>query len=176
MQTHRQIIRYLSPRGNNYSLRYLQFDNIHYPLEGKFIEIQAVAGIVIRAYRFGIVINHDRTIPHFPNRVQGTHPAPVKFHATADTIRPRPQHDNRTTVTLVRHVIFRAIVRDIKIIRHGRILSRQRVYLLHDGQNTQFFTVFPHFQHLLVMRKRCIFNRQPTYLKIGKPVLLCRPQ
>ena len=172
IQTHCQIVRNLSSRGNNHAFRLFQVHNIHYPLKGQFIEIQTVASIIIRTYRLRIVVNHHRTVARFFNRIHRAHTTPVKFHTAPDAVSSRTQYNHRLPVTFVSNVCFISVIGSIQIIGLSRILSRQRIDLLDTGRNPQLLSVLPHFQHLLVGIHRLVLDSQPSDLEIGKAHLL----
>ena len=91
-------------------MRIFEVENIEHPLESQFVEIEAVAHVVIGRYRFGIIIDHDTAVSLLAYGIEGVYPAPVKFYRASDTVGSRPEYDNRTTVTEVTDVVSRTAV------------------------------------------------------------------
>ncbi len=69
VQPQGQIVGNLSSGGNDNSFGIFEFQNIHYSFKTQFVEIQAVAHIVIGRYGFGIVIDHHRAPAFFADGV-----------------------------------------------------------------------------------------------------------
>lgn len=73
VQTHRQVIRDLATGGDDHAVGVLQLKDIHHTLEGKLVEIKAVAHIIVGRYRLGIVVDHHGAVTLLTDRIQGLH-------------------------------------------------------------------------------------------------------
>ena len=116
-------------------MRILQFEDIHDALEGKLIEIKAVAHVIVRRYGFGVVVDHDAAVAFLADGVQRLHAAPVELHRGTDAVRTRTEYDDGFTVAQVMHVVGDAAVRQVQIVGTGGIFGSKGVYLFHYGQN-----------------------------------------
>ena len=86
IQAQCQIIRNLSTGRYNDAMWIFEFQNIHYAFESQFIEIEAVAHIVIRRYGFRIIVNHNAAPPFLANCIQCLNTTPVELNRRTDTI------------------------------------------------------------------------------------------
>ena len=125
-----QVVRDLAARRDDDPVRGLQFDDVHHPLETQFVEIQAVAEVVVGRDRFRVVIHHDAPETVLPEGLEGLHPAPVELHGGADPVGARAEDDHRTAVPLEGDVVLRAAIGQIEVARRRGILGRKGVDLL----------------------------------------------
>ena len=80
VETHRQVVRNLPTGAHHYAVGGFQIEDVQHALVGKFVEIQAIAHVIVRRNRLGIVVDHHRTVTFFANRVERLHTAPVELH------------------------------------------------------------------------------------------------
>ena len=80
VETHRQVVRNLPAGAHHHAVRCFQIEDVQHALVGKFVEIQAIAHVIVRRNRLGIVVDHHRTVTFFANRVERLHTAPVELH------------------------------------------------------------------------------------------------
>jgi hypothetical protein len=59
IKPHGKVIGYLTTHGKYNTHGFFKFNDIHYPFKGEFIEIQPVAGIIIRTDGFRVIIDHN---------------------------------------------------------------------------------------------------------------------
>ena len=68
--------------------------DVQHVLQRQRLEIQPVAGVVVRADRLGVAVHHDRLEPGFAQRKRGVHAAVVELDPLADPVRTAAQnHD-----------------------------------------------------------------------------------
>ena len=145
-----QVVGYLSAGRENYAVRILEFENIHHPLEGQLVEVEAVAHVVVGRYRFGVVVDHYTAVALFANGIQGLHAAPVELNRRAYAVSTRTQYHNRLVVAQVLHIVGDAAVGQVQIVGLCRILGGQRVDLFHHGDDAERFTELAHPLHVAV--------------------------
>ena len=100
-----QVVRDLTADGDHDAVRILHLHDVHDTLVGQFVEIQAVAHVIIGRDRFRVVIDHNAPVTLFLDGLQAGYRAPVEFDRTADAIGTRTEHDDRTPVVLVMDVV-----------------------------------------------------------------------
>ena len=172
VQTDGQVVRDLSARRNDNPFRTFQIQNIQHALESQFVEIKAVAHVVVGRYRFGIVVNHHRTETLFTDGVQRLHTAPIELDGRPDTIGTRTQNHNTALVVFVMNVMGYAAISHVQIVRLRRILGSQRVYLFHNRYDTCGQATTAHYQRSL-FDVHFLFHTQGTgYLEIRKALHL----
>ena len=131
-------------------MRILQFQNIHHTFKSQFVEVQAIAHIVVCRYSFRIIINHHAAPSFFTNSIQSLHTAPVKFYGRTDTISAGSQYDNGFMVAQVMNIICHTAISKIQIIGLCRIFGCQSIDLLHYRKNTRFFTMFADIKNTIL--------------------------
>ena len=89
-QPERQVVRNLAAHGNDNPMRTLQLVDVHDPLESQFIEIQAVAHVIVRGDRFGVVIDQDTPVSLLADRLDASDGTPVEFDGTSNAVRTGP--------------------------------------------------------------------------------------
>ncbi len=87
-------------------------------LERQRLEVQLVRGVVVRADRLGVAVDHDGLEPVFLEREGGVDAAVVELDALADPVRPAAEdHDllaRRSTPALVLVLVGRVEVRRVR--------------------------------------------------------------
>ena len=151
-------------------MRIFQFKDIHYPFEGKFVEVEAVAHIIVCRYSFGIIVDHNTAIPLFTNGIQCLYTAPVKLYGRPDTIRTGTEYNDGSTVAEVMNIISDATIRQIQVISLCRIFGSKSVYLLHYRNNADTLTMIAHIKDTVF---HVSFITDGTgYLEIGETLYL----
>ena len=149
-------------------MRIFQFENIHYPFKGQFIEIESVTHIVICRNSLGIVVYHYTPIALFTYCVQRLDSTPIEFHRGTYTVSAWSQYDNRFFVSEIFHIVGNTAISQIKVIGLSRIFGCQRVDLFYNRNNPQWFTIFTHPLHMAIFH--FIFPNGSCYLEIGEPL------
>jgi len=62
IEFHGQVVRNLTTYRNDDAARLFQIDDVEYAFEWQFVEVQAVAHVVVSRNRFRVVVNHDRLV------------------------------------------------------------------------------------------------------------------
>ena len=132
-----KIIRNLTSSRDDNAMWRFQFENIHYPFKGQFIEIESVTHIVICRNSLGIVVYHYTPIALFTYCVQRLDSTPIEFHRGTYTVSARSQYDNRFFVSEIFHIVGNTAISQIKVIGLSRILGCQRVDLFYNRNNPQ---------------------------------------
>ena len=167
----RQVVRDLSAHRNHHAVRCFQFDDIHHPFKGEFIEIQAVAHVVVGGNRFGVIVDEHAPPSPLAQGIQAGYGAPVEFYRTADAVGTGSQHNNRTAIFLIINIIDRAIVSKIQVIGLGRELGGKGINLLDDRQDAQLFSAGTDLVHIVV-RIAAVLADRTLDLEIGETLLL----
>ena len=143
---HRQIVRNLSTSGKNCAVRCFQIDDVHHPFESEFIEIQAIAHIIVGGNGFGVIVNHHRTPALTLHGEQRIHTTPVKFHRTTNAVGTRTNHHHRFAIVFISNIVCSAVVGHIQIVGLSRIFSRQGIDLLNHRLDAIFISQGTNFQ------------------------------
>ena len=153
-------------------MRIFQLEDVHDTLEGEFVEIEAVAHIVVRGYGFGIVINHHAAIALLADSVQCLYTAPVELYRGADAIRARTEYNDRLTVAQVMHIIGNAAIRQIQIVGLRGIFGGKGIYLFHYGQNTHTLAQRTYGKYAVLAIHIAFQTESTGYLQIGEALYL----
>ena len=146
VEAHGEVVGNLSAGRDDDAMRVLKLEDIHNTFEGKLVEVEAVAHVVVRRYRLRIVVDHHRAPALLANRVQRLHTAPVELHRASDAIGTRAEDDDRAVVAQVGNVVFRSAVSQVEVVRLGRIFRGERIYLLDDRRDAPVFSVLANLQ------------------------------
>ena len=126
---HSEVVGDLSSGGDNHTFRILQFNDIHYTLIRKFVEIEPVADVVIGAHCLRIEIDHNRSVFSFSYCHQGINRAPVELHRAPDPVCTRSNNNHRTIVLFRDNIALCSIVGNIEVIGLSRVLCCQCIDL-----------------------------------------------
>ena len=127
-----EIVRNLAAHGDNDTVRSLKVDDVHHPLEGKLIEIEPVAHIVVCGDGLRVVVDQHSPVALLLDCLEAGHRAPVEFHGRTDPVGSRTEDNHRLAVTLIFNVTLRAVVGQVEVVRLCREFGGEGVYLLHD--------------------------------------------
>ena len=61
-------------------MRILHLNDVHDALEGEFVEIEAVAHVIVCRHRLGIIVYHYGAIACLAYGVESLHATPVKLY------------------------------------------------------------------------------------------------
>ena len=75
-----EVVGNLAAYREYHAVRVLEFENIHYALVGEFVEVKAVADIVVGRHGLGVVVYHHRAVALFTGCEQGVDRAPVELY------------------------------------------------------------------------------------------------
>ena len=174
-----QIVGYLSTCGDDDTVRLFKVDDVQHSLEGEFIEVEAVAHVIIGGNGLRVIVDHDGTIALTTDGVQCLNATPVELHTGADAIGTRAKHDDRTRIVLIydvvtgRAVLASPLIGEIQVVGLSRILSRQRVNLLHDRQDAVAFAQRTNLQQSGMHVSALVFESDGSRnLKVGESVYL----
>ena len=152
-------------------MRIFQFEDIHYSFKGEFVEVEAIAHIVVRRYGFGVIINHDATIPLLTDGIQCLHATPVKFHRRTDTVRTGTENNNGFTVAQITDIVSNAAIRQVQIIGLCRILCCKGVNLLHHRKDANTLAMVAYIENT-VFHISLITNGTGN-LEVGEALYFC---
>ena len=176
IKTHSQIIRNLTTSTYYHTIRTFQVENIHYALKRKFIEIETIAHIIVGRNCFGIIINHDRTIALLTNGIERLYTTPVEFYRRTDAIGSRTQYDYRTLIFFKTYIMCHTAISPIQIVGLSRVLSGQRVDLLHNGKYTSLLTTCTNSENRLLYVHFLFHADSTSYLEIRETLNFCLTQ
>ena len=114
----------------------LQLNDIHHALKGEFVEVKAVAHVVVGRYGLRVIVNHHRAPAFALHREQCIHATPVKLHRASNAVSTRAEHHYRAVVVQVGHIILAAVVGEVEVIGLCRIFGCKCVNLLHHRCDT----------------------------------------
>ena len=144
IETKGEVIGNLTAGGDNHAMGRLKVKDVHDALKGEFVKVEAVADVIVRRNRFGIIVNHDGTVAFLANCVESLHTAPVKFHGGTNAIGTASEDDDRAVVVLKLNVVGDATISHIEIIGERRIFCCQRINLFDDRKNALLLAMFSH--------------------------------
>ena len=170
---HRQIVRNLSTSGKNCAMRCFQIDDVHHPFESEFIEIQAIAHIIVGGNGFGVIVNHHRTPALTLHSEQRIHTTPVKFHGTTNAVSTRTNHHHRFAIVFISNIVCSAVVGHIQIVGLSRIFCRQGVDLLNHRLDSIFISQSTNFQVGFVTIPQILLQNSLGNLEIAESLLFC---
>ena len=173
VQAHGEVVGNLPAHGNDDAFGRFKFRYVQNRFQREFIEVQAVAHVVVGRNGFRIAVYHHAPVSFRLNGFNRADAAPVKLHRRPDSVRPGTENDNRAAVFVEFNVVFGCMVRQIQIIRLGGKLRRQRIDLLDVRVDSAAFAFRPRFEHS-VFRIRLTVRYKPPNLEIGKAFFLCR--
>ena len=136
IELHSEVIRYLSAGGDDDTVRVLEFDDIHDAFEGQFIEIETVTHVIVGRNGLWVVIDHHRAETVVSDRVQCLYTTPVELDRRTDPVGARTEYDDGLMVAMIVHIVLRAAIGEIEVVRLCRELPRQRIDLFDHGQDT----------------------------------------
>ena len=105
VKPHCQVVRNLTACGNHYSVWIFQINYVEHAFQREFVEIEAVAGIVVSRDGFRVVVDHYGAVAFFFDCVQRIDAAPVKFHRRTNAVSSRSKHNHRFFVVCKRNVM-----------------------------------------------------------------------
>ena len=85
-QRYRQLEGRLATELHDHPFGPLGFDHIEHVLEGERLEVEAIAGVVVRRHGFGVAVHHHRGEARIPQGKGGVAAAVVEFDALADPV------------------------------------------------------------------------------------------
>ena len=177
VEEHSEVVRNLTAGRNDYAVRLLEVDDIHNTLEGKFVEVETVAHIVVGRHGLGVIVDHNRAVALLADSVQSLNATPVELYRRADAISTRTEHDDRTLVVLEGDVALHASVCNVQIVGLCRILGSQGVNLLNNRQDAVVLTTVAHDERCLAHRLELVLKTNGTRnLEVGETVHLSGAQ
>ena len=142
-------------------------------LEGQWLEVQAVCGVVVGGDGFGIAIDHHRLVAGFGQCLRCVHTAVVEFDALTDAVGTRAEDEHLGAVLLRGHFRFGLgveLVGAVVVRGLGLELGSAGVDRLVDRMHTELGTQRPHT--VLTVE----FGTQSRDLAVGQTVILRLPQ
>ncbi len=152
----------------------LQFENIHHALEGKLVEIKAVAHIIVRRHGFRIIVYHDTAVALLADGVQSLHATPVELYGRTDTVGAGAQYDDALLVAQIMNVVGNTAIRQVQIVGLCGIFGGKSINLLYYGQDACMLTIVANVQDAVF---HVSFEADGTgNLEIGKALHFCLAQ
>lgn len=124
MKGHCKILRNLTTDTHDDSIALFLLVDIHDTLLGKFLKVQLVALVVVRADRLRVVVDHDTPLAHLLDRADRRHSAPVELDATADAISTISKHHYTALITIF-DVGFCPMIGCVQVVGLSRVLCGQ---------------------------------------------------
>ena len=98
IETHSEVVRYLSAHREYHTVRLLKVDDIHDALEGQFVEIKTVAHVIIGRYGLWVVVDHHALMTLLAGSLERIDRTPVELDRRADAIGTRTKDDGDRSV------------------------------------------------------------------------------
>ena len=127
----------LPAEGHHYSYRLLHLNHAPDVLRCERFKVQPVSRVIISGYSFGIVVDHNNIITHFPKRPHAVDGAIVELDPLTDPDRAGTEHKNHRLAAALKGSCFTFISRKpgIEIGRPGIKLCCAGIHhLIGDGQ------------------------------------------
>ncbi len=74
------------PHGQDYTARVLDVVDVQNRLDADVLEVKTIRLVVVRADRFGVVVNHDSRQALVAERPDRAHRAPIELDRRADAV------------------------------------------------------------------------------------------
>ena len=116
-------------------------------LETQFVEIKAVADIIVGGDSLRVVIDHDGAVAAAAYGTQRADAAPVELHAAADAIGTGPQHDDGFLFRAEAHIVGVGAVAQVEVIGLSRA-GRERIDALDIRAQAVFLPLPTHIRFL----------------------------
>ena len=145
MQRFSEVDRRLAAERHDDSFGFFEGDDVHHVLYGQRLEIELVAGGIVRRNGFGIVVDDDRLVPGGADRPDGMHGRIVELDALPDADRSRTEHHDLLAFAHDRLVFL--LVSGIEIGHIGGELARAGIDHLINREN---IVLAPQQEHLLL--------------------------
>mmetsp|Transcript_11119 Transcript_11119/g.20610 ORF Transcript_11119/g.20610 Transcript_11119/m.20610 type:complete len:955 (+) Transcript_11119:141-3005(+) len=166
-ERHGQVLRDLPPHAHNHAVDAFLVVNVHHPLPGELLKVELVALVVVRADRFGVVVDHHRALAHGTQGANRGHRAPVELHRGPDAVRAVAEHHHPAFLPSL-DVALHGVVRAVQVVGLRWVLGCEGVDLLHEGGHAHAFALGAH----LVFGWRP--HQQTRELRVREAVLLGR--
>ena len=79
VEFHGEVVWNLTTHADDDATRLFEVDDIEQTLKGEFVEIEAVAHIVVGRYGLGVVVDHDALITQLASGIDGIDRTPVEL-------------------------------------------------------------------------------------------------
>ena len=167
VELHGEVVRYLSAHGDDDAARLLQVDDVEHTLKGQFVEVEAVAHVVVGGHGLRVVVYHDGLIAQLARRLDGVHRAPVELHAGADAVGARAEDNHGLLVLVIVHVVAFGAVRHVQVVGQFGMLARHGVDALHGGHDAQLLAAGAH-QQVLFLHRSFGMEHEAGNLEVGE--------
>ena len=166
VELHGEVIRNLSAHADDDAARFFDVNDVEHALQRQFIEVEAVAHVVVGRHGFGVIVDHHALITLSAGGLDGIHGTPVELNARADAIGTRTQHHNggghMGHVLQTRVVVFR--VCKVEVV--GLLLGSNGVNATHLRQDATLFALLTHFEVLLLHVAAGRLQHETGYLEV----------
>ena len=164
-QGNRQFQWGLPPELDHHAVRLLDLDHIEDILEGEGLEIEAVAGVVVRRDGLRVAVHHHRCDACVLSGEGGMAAAVVEFDPLANPVGPAPKDHHLAPAAAIAHfagwgqrceasvavqLLDRALVGRVVIRRGGCEFSRTGVNGLEHGSDSEAMAMTPHTQFIAI--------------------------
>ena len=191
MELHSQVIGYLTTYADNNTTGRFQIDDIKDTLQGKLVEIQAVAHVVVGRNGLRVVVNHDGFVTLLACGIDGVDGTPVELHARTDAVGTRAKHNHRLLIIIIVNVVPRLVmlrllricrlsyrkcvlecrrmsISEVEVIGQFGMLAGHRIDTLHAGQYAVLFAITSHHQVLFFHIGAGVLQHETGYLEIAE--------
>jgi len=125
-------------------LRLLKLDDVQDVLQGERLEIQTIAGVIVRGDGLRVAVGHDRLIAQCTERHGSLGAAIVKLYPLADPVRAAAQYENLAPLCGLR--LADGLVGAVKIWCPRRKLGGTGIHAAVDGRHAQRQSAAPDFE------------------------------
>jgi hypothetical protein len=131
LQRHGQTQRRLTSELDDHALGLLRLHDLEHVFQGEWLEVEAIAGVVVRRDGFGIAVDHDRLEARLAQRKGRVHTAVVELDALSDPVGPATQDHDLAAVGGLRLALV--LIGRVQVGRMRLELARAGVHPLVDG-------------------------------------------
>ena len=119
----------LPAEGHHHADGLFHVDDVHHVFGAKRLEVQPVGGVVVGGHGFGVVVDDDHVVAHFPQRPYAVNGAVIELDALADADGAAAQHDDHRLAAAFQRTGFAVPRRTgIEIRRFGGELRRAGIH------------------------------------------------
>ncbi|EJP32999.1 hypothetical protein HMPREF1146_0001 [Prevotella sp. MSX73] len=167
VELHGEVVGYLSAHAHDDALGLFEVDDVEHALLGEFVEIEAVAHVVVGGDGLGVVVDHDGLVAQTACRGDGVDRTPVKLHRRADAVGSRTEHHHRLLVVAVGHVVALGMVGGIEIVGEFGMLAAHGLYALDGRHDVHPLAPGAHLQARL-LHVGLALEHEAGYLEVGE--------
>ena len=149
-QRQRQRERRLTAELHDHAVRFLGIVDVQHLFERQRLEVQAVAGVVIRGDSLRIAVHHDRLVPEILQRERRVAAAVIELDSLPDAVRAAAE--NHDLLAIARIGFRLRLVARIQVRREALELRGAGVHAVEHRRDSELLAAFPHVERIRLPR------------------------